>query len=178
MHFFKLATVTVLAMIQGTSAQTQCENLGTSQPSWKLNSQYTSVPGYAIKSDSFKNCLQPYFTASTCAKLSNPAGTNQLVMQPDGNAVIYNVWYSSNCNLGRGCVSPTWSTQTWNRPGLSFRVQDGQFVLSTTQDLSGQIIWRVPGYASTGASQLCMQNDGNLVLYVGDVAVWASGTYH
>ncbi|ORY26013.1 hypothetical protein BCR33DRAFT_726566 [Rhizoclosmatium globosum] len=162
MHFFKLATVTVLAMSQGTSAQTQCENLGTSQPSWKLNSQYTSVPGYAIKSDSFKNCLQPYFTASTCAKLSNPAGTNQLVMQPDGNAVIYNVWYSSNCNLGGGCVSPTWSTQTWNRPGY----------------LSGQIIWRVPGYASTGASQLCMQNDGNLVLYVGDVAVWASGTYH
>ncbi|ORY26012.1 hypothetical protein BCR33DRAFT_726565 [Rhizoclosmatium globosum] len=118
-----------------------------------------------IKGDSFKNCLQPYYSAPPCAKL-NPAGTSQLLMQPDGNAVIYSVWYATNCNQGRGCVSPIWS--------LSFRVQDGRFVLSTTPDLSGQVVWGTKA-GSVAGTQLCMQNDSNLVLYDGATPVWASG---
>ncbi|ORY35216.1 hypothetical protein BCR33DRAFT_722560 [Rhizoclosmatium globosum] len=165
--------VVALSGIQGALAQT-CENLGSWQPSWKLNAQYTSTPGYSIKGDSFKNCLQPYYSAPPCAKLSNPAGTSQLLMQPDGNAVIYSVWYATNCNQGRGCVSPIWSSQTWNRPGLSFRVQDGRFVLSTTPDLSGQVVWGTKA-GSVAGTQLCMQNDSNLVLYDGATPVWASG---
>ncbi|ORY35240.1 hypothetical protein BCR33DRAFT_722579 [Rhizoclosmatium globosum] len=169
---FALQLASLLLIACGALAQS-CENLGDSTPYSKINAYY-DVPGYAITLDADKRCLQPYYRISTCYKLSNPKGNKHLVMQPDGNAVIYGIGQGWGCNLSLGvCTKPVWNTQTWNKPGAYITVQDGRFLV---YDASNQIIWGTNA-GSPRTTQLCMQNDGNLVLYDNGRAIWDSKTY-
>lgn len=97
------------------------------------------------------------------ASLSSGNSHYRLVMQHDGNLVIY-------C-IGRAI----WSTHTAHiaiHGGLRFQ-GDGNLVLYRH---GGRAVWN-SRTANTEACQLVMQNDGNLVLYgcYGRV-IWASST--
>ena len=85
----------------------------------------------------------------------------QLIMQPDGNLVLY---YQQGSN---GYV--IWASNTSGNPGAHAYLQtNGPLYVYST---SGAALFNTPG-VSGGAAQafLDMQNDGNLVLYANNVA--------
>jgi hypothetical protein len=84
--------------------------------------------------------------------LRSPDWRYTLVMQEDGNLVVYYV----------DRYTPIWSSRTWNNGGAYATLQnDGNFVV---YDKDGKALWNTYTY-SQGASVLKMQNDGNLVAY-------------
>jgi hypothetical protein len=109
-------------------------------------------------------------------------------VQPDGNFVLYNL-----------LDSPLWSTGTPGRSGAYVDLQnDGNLVVYAAG--GGSALWAssstLPGpeacgalgqghalnngqnlYSCNGQFRLTMQSDGNLVLYAGSQALWASNTY-
>jgi hypothetical protein len=93
-------------------------------------------------------------------RLVSPDGASSLVMQTDGNAVVY-------AADGR----PTWASGTQER-GATLRMQaDGNLVVSTTE---GSPVW-ASDTAGTPGAELRMQDDGNLVIYRrSGSAAWAS----
>jgi len=92
--------------------------------------------------------------------LVSPAAGYRLVLQDDGNLVVYTsadvpVWWSATVGSGASLLA----------------VQgDGNLVLYTA---AGTPVWW-SGTAGSGATRLVMQEDGNLVLYDIDRPVWAS----
>gem|GEM_PF-2460509 len=92
--------------------------------------------------------------------LVSPAAGYRLVLQDDGNLVVYTsadvpVWWSATVGSGASLLA----------------VQgDGNLVLYTA---AGTPVWW-SGTAGSGATRLVMQGDGNLVLYDIDRPVWAS----
>lgn len=104
-------------------------------------------------------------------KLVSQNGKFILVMQTDGNLVLYQDLIDVN--------TAYWSTDTWwlpenARPTCARLQEDAQFVL---YDDNGVARWTSgtwgPGYV---APYLILQDDGNLVLYHDDSQpVWASG---
>ena len=116
----------------------------------RLNLDQTLMPGQSIKSNN---------------------GKAELVMQGDGNLVLY------EAVTGGGRV--LWATDTWNIPGAAgSRVvmqDDGNLVIYTPNN---QPIWD-SGTWKVDAAGACLvvQDDGNLVIYAADGrAVWASDT--
>lgn len=93
----------------------------------------------------------------------SPNGNFRLVMQSDGNLVLYSIQNNA-----------LWSTHTSPRPGNYFAVQsDGNLVIYAP---GHGAVWSSGTYGS-GGSRLVMQDDGNLVLYrANGQAVWASHT--
>jgi YD repeat-containing protein len=95
------------------------------------------------------------------AEIRSSSGRYVLVMQDDGNLVIY------------GQSGALWSSATYGNPVAHLVLQgDGNLVIYGPV---AQVYW----HANTpGASNptLVMQNDGNLVLYASNGAVWSSGT--
>ncbi|MEV5240729.1 hypothetical protein AB0K89_16750 [Streptomyces cinnamoneus] len=89
--------------------------------------------------------------------------TARLVMQTDGNLVIYDEF-----NVAR------WATGTVNRGWRTAFQEDGNLVVYTR---SGQAVW-ASNTAGRPGSRLVIQDDGNVVIYDGSRAVWASGTNH
>ena len=90
-------------------------------------------------------------------------GTWELIMQSDGNLVLYR----------RANMHPTWSTKTNGKDVMRAIMQaDGNFVLYT---FAGAPVW-ASNTAGKNGSFLIMQDDGNLVIYQPDVPVWATGT--
>ncbi|MFE9118195.1 hypothetical protein [Streptomyces sp. NPDC007172] len=91
------------------------------------------------------------------------SNTARLVMQSDGNLVVYDEF-----NRAR------WASNTVGQ-GWTARFQtDGNFVVYTA---SNRPVWasntdRHPG------SRLVVQDDGNVVIYDGSQAIWATGTNH
>jgi hypothetical protein len=89
-------------------------------------------------------------------------GTHMLVMQTDGNLVLY--------HSGKAL----WESNTAGTTAYTAEMQgDGNFVL---YDAEHAPLWasRTPG---SGGAHLAMQDDGNLVVYAsGGKALWASGT--
>jgi hypothetical protein len=92
--------------------------------------------------------------------------TFELVLQSDGNLVIYN-------SGGRAL----WASNTdVHNPTQAVMQTDGNFVIYS----GGHALWAT-GTRNSGA-YLCFQNDGNLVVYTGVVVgcngypLWASGT--
>jgi Common central domain of tyrosinase len=114
-----------------------------------------------------------------------PAGS--CVMQGDGNLVIYAAGF------------PLWDSGTWQHPGSGLVVQDdGNVVIYAP---GGQAVWSTDTWvhhgpqasgddmqagevlapdteirSASGRYRFVYQGDGNLVLYDGGRALWASGT--
>jgi hypothetical protein len=97
-------------------------------------------------------------------QLVTPDRKRVLVLQQDGNLVLYNV----------ANMKPLWNTQTNNKGGYELVLQqDGNLVLYTQ---AMKPVWAsgTDGKSGTG---LFLQQDGNLVLYTQAMKpVWASGT--
>ncbi|UQA62528.1 matrixin family metalloprotease [Polyangium aurulentum] len=100
--------------------------------------------------------------------MSSYDGRFQLVMQSDGNLVLY--------KLTNGSVTPLWATGTNSAmPDRMIMQEDGNLVLYKS---SGAPVWAT-GTSSTANrySRLVVQNDGNLVIYnQSGSPVWASNT--
>lgn len=94
---------------------------------------------------------------------SSCSGTYSLVMQTDGNLVLY--------HNGVGAI---WATGTDGQGGSSAVLQDdGNFVLYTAASAP---LWS-SGTSGHGGSYLAIQDDGNLVVYApGGAALWDSHT--
>jgi surface antigen len=92
----------------------------------------------------------------------SPNGAYELLMQSDGNLVLYSA------------SGALWSTRTAGHAGASALMQsDGNLVVYAT---SGQALWSIPTQLHSGGRVL-VQSDGNLVAYTsGGQAYWASGT--
>jgi GH25 family lysozyme M1 (1,4-beta-N-acetylmuramidase) len=89
-------------------------------------------------------------------------GTHMLVMQTDGNLVLY--------HSGKAL----WESNTSGTTAYTAEMQsDGNFVL---YDAEHAPLWS-SGTQGNGGAHLAMQDDGNLVVYAsGGRALWASGT--
>jgi len=98
--------------------------------------------------------------------LRSPDWRFTLVMQNDGNLVVYSV----------DRYTPIWNSRTWNNAGAYATLQnDGNFVV---YDKNGSALWNTFTYTQ-GSSVLKMQSDGNLVSYrdSGGWATWNSFGY-
>ncbi|KAJ3011497.1 UNVERIFIED_CONTAM: hypothetical protein HDU68_001645 [Siphonaria sp. JEL0065] len=169
----------LVAVFFATTAQAvdQCVNLGNWAPIAQLNA-YLPVPGSALTSDGFKTCLKPSQVIAGCWRLTSPSGQNSLLLQPDGNAVIYSVWYNTVCNTGLGCVTATWNAGTNGKSPQSIQLAVGRFFVSTsgTAGYNG-VVWDANKQGSSINTLLCIQNDGNMVVYdSGNAVVWAANT--
>lgn len=105
-----------------------------------------------------------------CNKLQSPDGKHVLLMQPDGNLVLYNI---SNPNA----INAIWSTGTNNKgtgPYYFSYGSDGNLVVYDSTNTS---LWNSSTNNKT-SNILQLQSDGNLVLYNGTNAVWSTGTYN
>lgn len=103
---------------------------------------------------------------SSQQKLVASNGWYQLIMQSDGNLVIYDK-----------AGTPRWSTVTSISFGNAKVIMqnDGNLVLYRVSD--GTPFW-ASNTGGSGANRAVLQDDGNLVLYTASGAgVWASGSY-
>ncbi|GAA3029082.1 hypothetical protein GCM10020000_02090 [Streptomyces olivoverticillatus] len=89
--------------------------------------------------------------------------TARLVMQTDGNLVVYDEF-----NRAR------WDSHTVNQGWKAVFQTDGNFVVYTH---SGRAVWDSHTYGHPG-SRLAVQDDGNVVIYDGSQAIWATHTEH
>jgi hypothetical protein len=133
-------------------------------------------------------------------------GVTQMVMQPDGNLVVYSgskaVWSSGtwthhaaflsvrndgNLEISQG-TTPIWTTGTAQQTALTVGQHtfspNGQYYLVLQGDgnlveynSQGNALWSTGTWGQTGVSAV-MQSDGNLVLYKGGAAIWSSGTWN
>ncbi|WP_218920114.1 hypothetical protein [Chondromyces crocatus] len=106
--------------------------------------------------------LEPGQSLRRGAQVQTGNGTYRLVMQDDGNLVVY-----------RRNGSAVWATGT---NGVSIREaimqQDGNLVL---YDYASRARW-ASGTNGNPGSTLEMQCDGNLVIYKPNAAIWATNT--
>ncbi len=94
-------------------------------------------------------------------KLSSSDGRFSLVMQEDGNLVLY------------GPRGAKWASNTWRKPSYEVRMQeDGNLVVYTE---SGHPLWASDTWGKNGAV-LVVQNDGNMVLYQHGSPIWHTNT--
>jgi hypothetical protein len=95
---------------------------------------------------------------TSVGSLTSPNSEYQLVVQTDGNVVVW------------GPHGANWSTGSYGTRGDVLAMQtDGNLVLYS----STGYIWNT-GSEGLGATELVLQNDGNLVLYGPYGAVWSS----
>jgi predicted alpha-1,2-mannosidase len=147
--------------VGGTLAHT----LGTSPSAWGTGADAAPPAGGAAHQLRAGQRLSPN------QRLTSPNGRFTLVLQPDGNLVLYD---------GPPQQKPIWATGTWNlpanrRPTRADLQLDGNFVLYND---ANQAAWAT---GSSGAGRvnpyLEVQDDGNLVIYHnGTTPLWASGT--
>jgi hypothetical protein len=93
--------------------------------------------------------------------MSSQDGRFTLIMQSDGNLVLY--WN------GHGAL---WATGTNGKGQIATMQGDGNFVV---YDGSGHAVWASNTNGHSGAG-LTVQNDGNVVIYQSNSALWASNT--
>jgi Ig-like domain from next to BRCA1 gene len=108
--------------------------------------------------------LAPGRRLTTGEELTSTNGRVRLVLQGDGNLVLYRT------DDGR----PLWASETWRQPVRYAIMQpDGNLVAYST---AGQPYWAAGTQGHPGA-RLVLQDDGNLVIYdAGGSALWASNT--
>ncbi len=109
------------------------------------------------------NTLAPGQALTVNQSLISPNGVWQLILQQDGNLVLYR----------RANHHPTWATGTNGKDVQRAVMQDdGNFVLYT---FANQPVW-ASNTNGKNHSSLVLQDDGNLVIYLPRVPVWASNT--
>lgn len=105
--------------------------------------------------------LQPNQWLNINDALTSNNGQYQLILQPDGDLVLYRLGYPSGL----------WSSGT--KDAIRAIMQsDGNFVL---YDHSGKPLWAT-GTSGANASFLILQDNGNLVIYRPNIQEWESGT--
>lgn len=129
--------------------------------------------------------------------LRSPNGRYELVMQGDGNLVLYTVELARprlrrppggtgrvlvrelEPVLGEPTRTAYWATNTWSlpadqRPVRAAMQPDGHFVL---YDALNRARWASGTWGpGLGGSVLTLQDDGNLVIHHGSDVLWASGS--
>ena len=94
----------------------------------------------------------------------SPNGTHELVLEPDGNLVIYDLVNGSD----------EWSTDTQGDPNRLVLQNDGNLVLYGTNDVS---LW-ASHTRGEGANELDLTNDGELrLLNPSGYVVWKANSY-
>ncbi|SEP27882.1 hypothetical protein [Nitrosovibrio sp. Nv6] len=94
-------------------------------------------------------------------KLTSDNEQYQLILQPDGNLVLYRQGYPHGL----------WSSSTKDAIRAIMK-SDGNFVLYGYRD---QPLW-ASGTSGANGSFLVLQNDGNLVIYRPNIQEWTSDT--
>ncbi|MGW4651297.1 hypothetical protein [Kitasatospora sp. NPDC004289] len=101
------------------------------------------------------------------AGASLSAGESRLVMQLDGNLVLYR----------KRDGKALWSTRTYGHPGAVAMVRGGSGEFSVFEFAGAGTLWSNRATDPTGAEPK-LQDDGNFVLYNGHGrAIWSTGTW-
>ena len=144
----------------GNFLRTDCRNLPRGAPMEMKPPPAPTFPSCSGTGSSYSTLRQgemyPGETISQCSSLRSPNGNVMLVMQSDGNAVVYD----------RTNNRAIWSTGTNGRGTQPYRLvyqDDRNFVL---YDGNNSALWstRTNGQSSR---VIRMQDDGNLVIYDG-----------
>jgi len=104
-------------------------------------------------------------TLKTNESVSSCDGRFHLVMQGDGNLVLYQ-------GVSGQTMTPLWYTSTYGSNFFAVMQTDGNFVL---YNASYTPLWSSGTWTYPGAT-FAVQNDGNLVVYSNTTPLWASGT--
>ncbi|VWC89405.1 peptidase S53 [Burkholderia contaminans] len=92
------------------------------------------------------------------------SGNHALLMQEDGNLVLYNTTNGA----------AVWNTGTYGNPGAYAVFQtDGNFVVYSA---NGAALWNSATYGQSGSQYLSVQDDGNMVIYRLFVPAFATAT--
>ena len=110
------------------------------------------------------NILAPGLAITTGGALVSANGQYEMVMQADGNLVLYRM----------ADRRPMWATGTAGRGvGRAVMQVDGNFVLYT---MAGGVVWQTNTARHPG-SFLVLQDDGNVVIYQPTSPLWQSNTH-
>lgn len=116
-------------------------------------------------SQKYVGCITPPATLPPGAIIFSPSGQYRLVLQYDGNLVLY-----------KDRANPIWDTRTHDKSvaGCSFQ-EDGNFVLYSTDHVPIPL-WNSKTHGNSNV-RLCVQDDGNVVIYSSNSRpLWASNT--
>ncbi|KAJ3060582.1 hypothetical protein HDU98_003475 [Podochytrium sp. JEL0797] len=157
------ATQALLVLVAFAFQVYACPALGGSGLNMitSLTSNYPTASSSIWWTDnSYRTCVTNGQQLPPCFRITSPNGYNSLILQGDKNAVVYKLYYSLGCNNNNGCITNTWSANTWSssNPTVGIRVSNGNFQVTT----SGGAAWDA---GVTTANMLCVQDDGNLVVY-------------
>lgn len=109
------------------------------------------------------NSLNPNQSLYVNQYLISANAKYQLIMQADGNLVLYRLYNHY----------PLWSSRTNGKDVLRVVMQaDGNLVIYQP---NGRAIW-ASNTAGNPGSFLVLQDDGNLVIYKPNVPIWATNT--
>jgi hypothetical protein len=144
---------------------------------WSSNSRGTGCPELTIQNDgnvviyspraiwashTVQSLMEPGDVLHPGWSIYSPSEQLQLIMQSDGNLVLYD-----------GAGKALWASGTDGHPGAWATMQtDGNFVVYPP---SGHALWASKTDGDRG-SYLALQSDGNLVIYDGSKAVWDTAT--
>ena len=133
-----------------TPAQVGTELLLAASPSG-VRYGSPNTPNLALYTGPTTDSLRRAEVLSSGQFRKSPNGRNQLIMQSDGNLVLYN---QAN--------TPLWHTNTYGNPGARAVLQtDGNFVVYSSTNAP---LWHTHTYG-TAADRLNVQDDANVVLY-------------
>jgi RHS repeat-associated protein len=130
-------------------------------PRW-LAGTYAAPSGAQVAYDACRisSQLTAPQTLASGACLDSPSGQYLLLMQTDGNLVLYDRVHSA----------VTWNTATYGHPGAYAAMQtDGNFVV---YDVNNTALWS-SNTSATNANVVQMSDDGRVIVWK---ALWSSGT--
>ncbi|MFC4912022.1 hypothetical protein [Actinomadura gamaensis] len=147
-----LAAGTLAAAVTGGVTAAFATTSGTAAPVSAARPAPDGVDAAAVRS-----ALKPGRTLKAGQYLRSSNGRYKLVMQADGNLVVY-----------RGSSS-IWSSHTWVKGSSATMRTDGDLVVAK----GSHRYWNSHTAGHKGA-YLSLQNDGNAVVYQGRTALWSS----
>lgn len=126
---------------------------------------FWALPAHSASAQTSQICCNTVLEAASSQRIVSPNGRFELVMQTDGNLVLYMRWYPyPNYAL--------WNSHTWGIGAERAAMQsDGNFVIYR----GNTPLWN-SNTAGHPYATLVMQNDGNAVIYHNGVALWSTGT--